>query len=75
MKPTKPVRVIIKGLFDEVLDEILGMLKEQVFAFNEKFGKTLESRLQVSPGIPPTYLLDSADVITAYPTGGRVQRE
>ena len=49
------------------------MLKEQVFVFNEKFGNTPESRLQVSPRISPTCLSDSADIIVAYHAGGRIQ--
>ncbi|CAF9936148.1 MAG: hypothetical protein HETSPECPRED_010032 [Heterodermia speciosa] len=39
-------RTIIMGLFDDILYEILGMLKEQVFAFNETVGNSSESRLQ-----------------------------
>lgn len=63
------------GLFDDILYEILGMLKEQVFAFNETVGNSSESRLQVSSGISMTYLLDSADVVGAYHVSRRFQRE
>ena len=50
----KLARATIKGLFDEILREILCMLKEQVLAFNETFGNTPESRLQVISGTSST---------------------
>ena len=63
------------GLFDDILSEILGMLKEQVFAFNETVGNSSESRLQVSSGISTNYRLDGADIVAAYYASGRVQPE
>ncbi|KAL8783573.1 MAG: hypothetical protein Q9195_009345 [Heterodermia aff. obscurata] len=40
---------IIRELFDEIIHEILDMIKEQIIAFNQVVGSTSESRLQVSP--------------------------
>ena len=62
-------------MFDEILLDIMGMLKEQVVAFNKKFGKTSETRLQVSPVVSMTHPLDRADIIAAYHAGWRIQPE